>query len=189
MGKKNHTLSLRSKSDLNPSAQTAGLCGLGFTTEQENQLIYIGNIINDNKNNAFGAVTELLFLYGLRISEALSVCGSDVKSDGSIRIKTLKGGSVRIVFPVVCVDFWLGFRFNRFPIVNVFSRFYFYREFKKLGLMAHFGNNDKFSTTHYLRHLKVLSMRNSGYSDIEISKFLGHNSFKSLDFYVKHERS
>ena len=174
---------LRPDADLTSSAQYEEPCAVESDADLLNRTIYISSIIEKNKTCAFGAVLELLFLYGFRISEILGLSGSAVKSDGTIKVHLLKGPGYRIVYPIVCVDFWVDFRNIDKKLSEVYSRFYFYREFKKLGIHSQFGNNVNFSTTHYLRHLRVLNLQSSGYSSVEIQNYLAHQSIKSLKYY------
>jgi site-specific recombinase XerD len=179
---------LRREADMTLTAQYVESCAVEHDTDLLNRSIYVSSIIEKYKSCAFGAVLELLFLYGFRISEILALSGLNVKSDGTIKVYLLKGTGYRIVIPVVCLDFWLEFKNINQQLSSVYSRFYFYREFKKLGIHAQFGGNSSYSTTHYLRHLRVLNLQASGYSSVEIQNYLVHKSIKSLKYYEQNPK-
>lgn len=134
------------------------------------------------------AVIELLFMWGLRVSEVLQVNCSDISRSGNIRIKALKGSNFRVVRSSLYESFWLGADSSLLPLNSIYSRFYFYRLFKRLGIYGHFGNNCNNSVTHYFRHLRGLDVQNT-YEDWELTaQSLGHKSTKSTIYYGKEKR-
>lgn len=129
------------------------------------------------------AVIELLYLFGLRISEVLRILPSDIMPTGSILIKTSKHGEKKIVTPVMMSAFWRLRSLAECPINETRSRWYYYRLFKKLGLYASYGKNKNNAVTHFFRHELVLQLENSGVDGDTISYFLGHKSKKSREYY------
>jgi len=129
------------------------------------------------------AVIELMYLYGLRISEVLNITPGQISPTGHIFVQALKGGQTRFLVSIRYQAFWNAARIGLLPLKNVYSRNYYYRLFKKQGYNKKFGNNDNFSVTHYFRHRLVQDLRKHGFSDQSISRFLAHSSGKSIEHY------
>jgi len=130
------------------------------------------------------AIIELLYYFGLRISEVLQIKKTDISPMCHILVKGSKGSNNRIVQPVVFRSFWLSATVGDLPLCNIYSRFYFYRLFKKIGFYSKFGTNEKFSVTHFFRHQLVLSFKSAGFPDETITQFIAHRSFRSLEYYA-----
>lgn len=130
------------------------------------------------------AITELLILYGLRISDALGIEPRDIMRDGSIRVVQSKGSAPLFCHSVNFRQFWAEFAqisgFQGF----VYNRFYFYRLFKKIGLYGLFGSNNNNAVTHYPRHIRALSVSRDGADLTNITHALGHNSTRSASYYA-----
>lgn len=134
------------------------------------------------------AVIELMFMWGLRVSEVLQVNTSDISKSGNIRIKALKGSNFRVVRSSLYSSFWLDSDATILPLNAVYSRFYFYRLFKRVGLYGHFGNNCNNSVTHYFRHLRGLDVQDT-FNDWDLTaNALGHKSSKSTLYYGKRQK-
>lgn len=134
------------------------------------------------------AVIELQYLYGLRISEVLNIDKSDILPSGNIRIKGAKRSNDRIVTPSRYMDFWLNATSLFLPICRLYSRFWFYRKFKELGLYSKYGSNINNSVTHSLRHEKVLELK-SNLNDTKLSQsFIGHKSINSTVHYERKKK-
>lgn len=167
----------------NPSAQSATLCDQGSPDVVPS--FDVATFLNEHSElqHVEKAVIELMFLYGLRISEVLQINHSDISKGGNIRIKALKGSSFRIVQSLMFKDFWISESQPLLPLSSVYSRYYFYRLFRKYGLYSTFGVNQKASVTHYFRHLRGLEVQ-SAFEDWELTaSSLGHKSIKSTVFY------
>lgn len=138
---------------------------------------------NEYVNRIDLVVIELLLFHGCRISEVLRISPNDVLQNGYIKIKGLKGSNDRLVYPYHNSKYWLHALKNTLPIGPTYSRFYFYRLFKRLGLYElNVGKKNK-SVTHSFRH-KLLQSFNSENIDIENRKnFIGHKSIKSTKHY------
>lgn len=177
------------KDRINPAitlpAQTPALC----TRRKEPIIIGIPFLDNLNKNKTIGitekAVIELQFLYGLRIQEVLKIKNSDISPYGQIFINTEKTGEPRVITPLLYANFWLQPVPGALPLIDIYSRFYFYRLYKKLGYYKKYGENERNSVTHYFRHELVQNLQAAGFDDKNISKFLAHRSQKTLQFYAK----
>jgi len=134
------------------------------------------------------AVIELQLFYGLRISECLNITTSDVSSTGHIRIRGAKGSHDRIVIPYRFSSFWKNEAVAILPLGNIYSRFWFYRQYKNLGLYAIFGNSKVKSVTHLFRHLNILSLKEN-FNETDLTrKFIGHKSINSTLHYERKKK-
>ena len=129
------------------------------------------------------AVVEMQFLYGLRISEVLNIERSDVSEAGYIKIKGLKNSNSRIVRPVNYMHFWLSSGRHLLPIVHTYSRFYFYRKYKELGLSVKYSGRVNNSVTHLFRHEVVSELQRSFNEIGTTQKFIGHKNIKNTMRY------
>ena len=173
------------KSVPTPSAQTTTPCAQGSPDALQ------GFDVAEFLTKASGlsvtekAVIELMAIGGLRISEVLNICPADISRSGNIRIRSLKGSAFRVIQPFIFKEFWLSGGNGLLPLSSVFSRYYFYRLFRKYGLYATFGNNQHRSVTHYFRHLKGLDIQES-FEDWNLTaSVLGHKNINSTQYYGK----
>ena len=134
------------------------------------------------------AVISLQMEHGLRISEVLNIEKNDISQRGYILIKSLKGSKNRLVSPSFYRQFWFNSPPLTFPLSRLYSRFYFYRWYNKLGLYATYGNNSTASVTHIFRHELGLHLKNK-FNQLEVSKsFLGHVNAKSTEAYEQERK-
>jgi site-specific recombinase XerD len=166
------------------SAQFAGLCYGRSILDLSNRL----NTLLANSNNELAtlelSLIELQMLYGLRISEVLSIKYTNISFDGSIVVQGLKGSGTRYVHPLKYVDFWLYFRQSKQVIPSYCNRFYFYRIYKKKGIFLTMRGNKKSSVTHFVRYLYIAKMLNEKIDLQSIQKVVGHKSINSTISYV-----
>lgn len=131
---------------------------------------------------------SLQFENGLRISELLSLRYEHINSRGQIFVKGLKNSNDRLIqLPHI----------NRFSfaasggcgyIFEGFSRFYFYRLYKKLGLYVELENSKYNSVTHCFRHLYLESVVKD-YNSLELAQqAIGHKSINSTMHYTNINR-
>lgn len=173
------------KSVLNPSAQSAGLCASDFMAKETSLDFIVKDFLNKHEFTPQGALIGLMYSYGLRVSELLSISGRNIMNNGFILVDGSKGSNSRLVVPIYNVEFWNYYKSFNVPLSTYYSRFFLYREMKKFGLYAYFGKNENRSVTHSLRHIKVLNLKSNGIVLSDISKFIGHKSLKSIEFYEK----
>jgi site-specific recombinase XerD len=134
------------------------------------------------------AVAELLYINGARITEVLNIKGTDISSKGHIKIKGLKSSSDRILRTSVHKQFWLGMRNFTDTLGSVYSRFYFYREFKKRGISLEFKGYKNKAVTHAPRHLLISELQTIDKELVTTQLTLGHKSIKSTEHYDKKNR-
>lgn len=189
MPKQQSTDFIRVKSVLTPPAQSPGMLSTRINNIETNDKFLNRVFSNSLLTMTDKAVIELLYLYGLRVSELLSVLPTDVAESGHILIRGSKGSGNRFILSLYFKDFWQRNLKYSLPLSQYFSRFYFYRLFKKLGFYSKYGNNVNMSVTHYFRHQLVLSLQEQGFSKEMISEFIRHKSTKSIEYYVKPKRN
>ena len=168
-----------------PSAPTPVLLKNFIQTGSDNNLFITRLDENSELGLADKAVIELLYRYGLRITEVLKIKQTDLFGNNLIQIKTLKTKEVRFISPITYANFWFSVYYYRLPLSSVFTRFYFYRLFKKLGYYKKYGQNENYSVTHFFRHQLVKDLEKQGMEKKDISKYLAHRSEKTLEYYVK----
>ena len=172
------------KSVPTPSAQSTTSCAPGNAqiSAIESKVIYL--IGSKSLSVQDRLLIDLLYFNGLRISEALNICYSDIRKDGSIFVKGLKGSENRLIRSVY-FNSYLTSLFNLFEgRLFTTSRFYYYRLFKKLGLYLHFEGNSVNSVTHVFRHIYASSiMSDTGDLDL-VKRQVGHKSIKTTAIYA-----
>lgn len=172
-----------------PSGLTPGLNLIRDDTEHLTKSVM--SFIGRNKTEAYyvKAIIELLFLYGLRISEALAITHHSITKSGLILIKGKKGSEDRFIRPVMFLTFWKHYKACEIDYSFVYSRQYFYRVLKKYGFYASYGNNTKMSVTHMFRHEYARDIQLQ-FKDLEIvKKGIGHKSIKSTQYYDKDQKA
>ncbi len=167
------------------AAHIGTLCENDRTRDQVTKAI--STVITGNKETPLilSAICELLFVHGLRISEALNIKGSDISPKGHIKIKGLKKSKDRIISVGLHKSFWLSMRNITQKIGDVYSRFYFYREFKKRGIRLEFNGYKNAAVTHAPRHLLIKELSILDKDLTLVQSTLGHKSIKSTQHYDK----
>jgi len=175
---------LRIRSDSIPSAQSSIL----YCPDTDHLPVLDTMFIDKVKGYALtmtdSAVLELLMFYGLRISEVLRIKKNDIKSTGHIIIKGLKGSNDRLVQPKYYYEFWFKSGYGSLPLGGIYSRFYYYRLFKRMGIGQKFNMNSNTSVTHYFRHNLIIELKRQGVPEHMLSSYIGHVSKKTLKYYV-----
>jgi len=170
---------------LKPVAQSPGLYGAGYEPGQLTDQVMAFFRKNTTEPEYVKAVIELLFLYGIRISEALAVSYTDISPAGVIYVKGQKGSNDRFVRPVSYAHFWAFVRDTKVSYTGIYSRFYIYRVLRKYGFASFYGDNVNMSVSHMFRHEFARDLMGR-FGDIEkVQKGLGQKSKKSAEFYVK----
>ena len=172
-----------SKSVLKPSAQSNTLCGSQGQVEEEERINIVELLHSAGYYNPISMIIELMYNGGLRVSEVLRIKGTDIVGNDRVRIKASKGSDDRLVQLFHTRDRLIGFKGSPYNVFEGLSRWYVYREFKKLGIGKRFGENRNNSVTHYFRQQQARSLENDGLEDSIRSKFLGHKNGKSIKHY------
>lgn len=129
------------------------------------------------------AIIELMLLNGLRVSEVLNIKGADISASGIILVKGLKGSNNRFCSVSIYRDFWIKRRKIPETLGAVYSRFFLYREFKKLGISLLTNNSSKQAVTHAFRHMLVTGALSIEKDFTAAKNLVGHKSTKSTHHY------
>ena len=174
----------RSRDVLKTPAQTYKLCTDGDHLEPMIRNIEHAIEMTRNKNTVIHAILSLQYETGIRISEVLNIRGTDITVNRMVRIKASKGSENRVFNISSNWDFWSKYRKQYGKVFECYSRFYVYREYKKLGISFSFGIGNKMSVTHSLRHIMGRAMQDTNIDKSLIQKQLGHVNKKSTNTYM-----
>lgn len=128
-------------------------------------------------------IVELQLLYGLRITEVLSIGAIDIARNGLIFVRGKKGSQDRYIYSQRFSNYVMFCKVNNVARLCDYSRFYFYRLYKKLGLYFKFPGYENNSVTHFFRHALLLQQKADGISTENSKKFIGHKSINSTKIY------
>lgn len=186
MSKKSTQLPINSV--LPSSAQTVTLCPANGEVPIELNAVVEQVLRSSNISETDKAVIEIMFNYGLRISEVLAINSKSINSRNQIIIKGLKGSSDRLVTPVISSTYWRKVKMYNCQDHTLNGRFYYYRLFKKLGFTSHAAGNKKNSVTHSFRHNFITEIMKQT-DNIEIAKeLIGHKNSNSTKYYDDEQR-
>jgi site-specific recombinase XerD len=176
---------VRSKSVLSLPAQNTSLCDRDCSSDKQLES-FISKVVECTWLSATDKGIMLLCLTeGLRISEALGILADDWRAGQKVFIRGKKGSFDRVVSVRFFFTELRSFTFNYGCLGVAGNRFYFYREFKKLGIIFQSSNSSRSSVTHAGRHLLADNLFQHG-NDIELSqRTLGHKSVNSTKHYVE----
>lgn len=176
-------------SGLKPLAQTTIPCASQFI-ETDECYSSVARLLSSNfLSLPDKAVIELMMLNGCRISEALSIKPCDIKSNGYVKLQSLKHSSDRILITSVYKNFWLFVKKNNVANYTTSSRFYFYRLFKKFGICIKPLNSSKNAVCHSFRHILLKSISENEEELMIVKAFIGQKSLNSTLHYVKKKKS
>lgn len=174
---------LRSKSGVTPPAQSPKLLQ---TREQSpgEYLVSSSKLSMIKRQNAkLYYLIEFMHASGCRISEALRLLPVDITYSGHVKIKASKGSANRIVFSGFAREYMISCKSNNVSPWAGYSRFFVYREFRKMGLMVQVSGNKNKSVTHAIRHVVAESMERAGMQLKDTAQLLGHKSENSTGYY------
>jgi len=130
------------------------------------------------------AVARLQLLYGLRISEVLSIKGSNIDRFGAIWIEGKKKSNPRQVVDTELVQFYLSRRLLGNGLIFDFDRFFIHRIYKSCGINHTADKSGKNLTTHYMRHLYVKRLSSQTDNLNDIASVVGHKSKSNTKGYL-----
>lgn len=174
-----------SMSVLTSCAQNTSMCELESASEKilNSYIAKVNTCLT--LSNVDKGIMLLCLCEGLRISEVLSISLNDFRAGSKVFVRGKKGSFDRVVTVRFYRDELLSFTANNSCLCFAGSRYYYYREMKKLGIIFQSGNSSKASVTHAGRHLLADDIFQRG-EDIELSKrTLGHKSVNSTKHYVE----
>lgn len=175
----------RSMSVLSPCAQNTSMCELQSTSEKLLNSFVLKVTACSTVSNLDKGIMLLCLCEGLRISEVLSISHSAWRAGSKVFVSGKKGSFDRVVTVRFFKEQLQFFTELNGCLCFAGSRYYYYREMKKLGIIFQSGNSSKASVTHAGRHLIADDIFQRG-EDIELSKrTLGHKSVNSTRHYVE----
>lgn len=132
----------------------------------------------------FLAYVSLQWQSGSRISDLLRVDYSCISPHLQITIEQGKGSKPLIVQPVHFRDLWRVVRDSRLSPARNWSRFFFYRVYKRYGIVIKSDNLKYDSVTHSFRKYIADDIIAGGGTIEDVQQVLGHIETKSAKYYV-----
>lgn len=130
------------------------------------------------------AYISLQFTAGLRISDLLKINHSNITPNLLIAIEQGKGSNVLNVQPVFYRDIWRAIRDNKLSPMSCYNRFWFYKLYKKLGIVVDNGTGRNNSVTHAPRKMLARELYAND-NNLEVAKnALGHKDERSTLYYI-----
>lgn len=171
-----------------PSAQTVTLCELNARQLYNKFLLNKLSEVEANMGVQFAALVDLMAVNGCRISELLAVQKSDIQFNGQVFIRGKKGSNNRFLSALVSTPYLLRQLGHQGLLFEGYSRFYVYREFKKLGLYFESASSTRLSITHAFRHYFILELRKAGFCDTDIAQVIGHKNVNNTHNYGRSKK-
>jgi len=175
----------RIKSVSKPSAQNKTLCETGDAPGATNEPFKEWLRAAKSVSPQLHAILALQIEGSLRISEVLQITCRDILPNKKIKIRTLKKGVERIISMGEATKFFEGKMFAPYEPFSGCSRFWVYREYKKLGINFKSQTSKKQSVTHAARHINTKILRQTGIDKVVIMSELGHTNTKTQEKYGK----
>ena len=148
----------------------------------------IALLIREVRNETVECFVTLLVANGLRVSGLLNVKHTDITSRGAIIVYQGKGSNKLIIQAGTCIDYILRCRDNKTDPFAGYSRFFFYRLFKKYDIYQKSSGQKNYSVTHAPRKFLAQDMQKDGFTDEEIKTALGHKSLRSTLYYTDNSK-
>lgn len=178
----------RTKPVPSPSAQIPAMFDPGSEVDAYISAVKSILVANSKLSVHLRLVIELCCLNGVRITEALNCKGTDIDKHGKVHIKSLKGSKNRVIqlfYSLPSVNSFIG---KPVYIFQSFNRFYFYREFIKLGLTVKSSGYKKRAVTHSGRHILATEVNQLTNSIETTANLIGHVSTKSTANYIRNKK-
>lgn len=166
------------------SAQSTKLCEV----VNGHEALILTYIMEVKKSTYLGekiqALIVLMLENGLRVSEVCSINYSKIDKLGRIYIDSKKGSNSRIVTSSEFSAYFKKVAGIDYVVGNVYDRFFFYRLFKKLGIIFETGKGMNNAVTHTPRILTLKSLNEDNIATSEIARFIGHKNEKNTKKYI-----
>lgn len=159
-------------------------CEIVTRFEEKVQMILSRNDVEERLK----MIIYLQNLSGCRISEILNIRSSDYLSNGLIKIIGLKRSSDRLIRIEKYTEYFSFCKANnKAPFSNI-SRYYVYREYRKLGLVVSFVDSNKKAVTHSFRYRYVQNLDRNNVDLNLIKQEIGHKNVKTTERYEQKSR-
>lgn len=173
------------KSVSRSNTQTSELCELGQSVEQIRKLQSLALERWKRDHPLLFHFALFQFHTGCRVSEVLSIHSSYITKEGSVYVKGLKGSADRVLKIPEDVHWWIDQREKGCKVFGDLDRFHIYREYRKQGISAIFGKNEKASVTHLPRHVISIDHATSAAGSKAVQIHLGHKDERSAETYTE----
>ena len=130
------------------------------------------------------AYVSLHYYSGARISDLLQVDYTSISSRLNVSILQGKGSQALVIQPVHYREFWVRVRDNRLTPMQHYNRFYFYRLYRRFGIIISRGNNKNNLVTHAFRKELAGDLYAIDGNIKRAQGALGHRSSKSTEHYT-----
>ena len=152
--------------------------------QEENIELLLLELEKKNFDKKLLAYISLQFTAGLRISDLLKINYSNITPNLLIAIAQSKGSNVLNVQPVFYRDIWRLIRDNKLSPMSAYNRFWFYKLYKRLGIVLNNGAGRNNSVTHAPRKLLAQELYAND-NNLETAKnALGHKDERSTLYYI-----
>jgi integrase len=168
-----------------PSAQTTTLCRPGSRSEMAIKTAVLNIDGTKYLSSTDKVVLEFSLTYGLRISEILAITRDNLLGNGRVFINGKKRSCNRILDGFKYYEALSKFLRLFNSISQVYSRFYYYRLFLKLGISLEIPGNQHRAVTHAGRHLLSKDILRNNIDMSDLQRYIGHKSGKSTEYYAK----
>lgn len=133
---------------------------------------------------AVRAFVSLHYYSGARISDLLAVDFTCISRNLNISILQGKQSQALTVQPVHYRDFWIRVRDNELKPMELYNRFYFYRIYKRFGIVISRRKGKNNLVTHAFRKLLADDMQQLDGNIKRAQGALGHRSVNSTKHYT-----
>ena len=130
------------------------------------------------------AYVSLHYYSGARISDLLAVDYASISNRLNISILQGKQSQALTVQPVHYREFWAGVRDNRLAPMENYNRFYFYRLYKRFGIVVSRGSSKNNLVTHAFRRELAGDLHALDGNIKRAQGALGHRSANSTKHYT-----
>ena len=128
-------------------------------------------------------IAEIQALYGLRISEALSIKLSDIDDHYQVTVQRLKREDPVVITLSFQERFIHKSKEIKGFLFDMTTRFSVYYTYKECGIGFQSKYSTKLSVTHSYRHIYVRNLLEQGYKYSDIAVMLGHMDERNTELY------
>lgn len=121
---------------------------------------------------------------GCRISDLLAIDYKCISDKLNISILQGKGSQALIVQPIHYRDLWKQVRDLKLTPMEFYNRFYFYRLYKKFGIVHRKNKGKNQFVTHAFRKILADDIYKIDQNKERVQGALGHRSRKSTEHYT-----
>jgi hypothetical protein len=166
-----------------PSAQSIPLCELGADLQAWERTAEdaINQLRHVSQSLAVFAITQ--HEYGLRVSEMLEIKGVDLMNGNRVKIRGLKHSNNRIIVSKLLHDHFKSCKGLNIRLFDSFSRWFIYREYKKVGLSMSVKSSSRNVVTHLFRHLAIKDLKAYNTDTEDSRNFIGHKNGANTQRY------